>query len=359
MAPTTEPMPREGVQVNRFEALHILDLDETATDEDVRLAYYGIDKALRSQAFDENERLWPRVRGFGDHAREARDFLLANGAKAAGGAGAAMGRAFRATKKRGERLRVSAEDEAWARLSGLQSLRAFVLSYRDGQLSTRRTALMVLAACVVASFFALRFLRGMPRIVGFCVLAVVAVAGSTALTTSMRQCAYVRDVVDAMDRDILRLRVRLGIAEEPDDDADGGAQASDDGANALVRWWRALCRRVRAWAARRREAREARRAAAQAPGLADEGGSAGAKSLLAAAAAGSRERAAAEGADRVDRAATRVADGIDALRGAGSGDDADDADDGDDADGASAGLLEDGDGGEDGDAAVERAAARR
>lgn len=263
----------KGEAVNRFEALNILDLDETATEQDIRLAYYGIEKAVATQNFDQDEKFGPRVNGFLDHAREARDFLLENGATKGSKTQKSFSQAFRdasdpTEKKKTGKLRVSAQDDAWARLSGLQALRVFVLSYRDHETSLRNQSIGVLIACIIVSFIMLRYLRGMPRIAVVSVLVIIAAVGSATLTTSQRQCRTARTYVMDIDSRIHVLKDKLGI-EDPDyvqpptEGASAGSQVNAmkvADSNAFVRCWHRVkdgaakaIERFKAWRARRKQ----------------------------------------------------------------------------------------------------------
>lgn len=209
----------------------MLGLDEQASENDIRLAYYGLQKAIEAQDFSDNEHITLRVNALRDRTKEARDFLLAHGTGAAGtsrgattgGArrtGGAVGRAF-SRKKAPGKLSVTSDEEKKARLDGLESVRVCLLTYRDGQASKRLTSLVVILICIVVGFIVLRYIRAMPpRIISFSVIALAAVAASTTFTTSHLQCRNTKRHVMAIDEQIDELRRDLGL-DDPEGDFDG------------------------------------------------------------------------------------------------------------------------------------------
>lgn len=221
----------KGIDVNRFEALNVLGLDEQASEDDIRLAYYGLRKAIEAQDFSDNEHIAVRVNALSDRTKEARDFLLTHGTGAPGtsragsasGArrtGGVMGRAF-SRKKAPSKLSVTSEEEKKARLDGLESVRVCLLTYRDGQASRRLTCLVVILICIVVGFIVLRYIRAMPpRIVSFSVIAIAAIAASTGFTASHLQCRNTKKHVMAIDEQIAELRHDLGL-DDPEGDFDG------------------------------------------------------------------------------------------------------------------------------------------
>lgn len=235
--------------MNRLEALHALDLDETATDSDVRLAYYGIAKAVSSQDFSGEDQIQGRVDGFLAHAKEARDYLLANGAVKSKRTGGMVDKVLRARPKE-EKIKVSALDDKWARLSGLQQLRVFLLSYRDHEQTLRNRSVLILIACIVASFIMIRYLRAAPRVVAIALLAVIAVFGSTVFTTSQVRCRHARSHLLDLDERIQGLSADLGLeTNEPDRMLPAKAESAPARAwHAIVAKWHALTAR---WRARR------------------------------------------------------------------------------------------------------------
>ena len=65
--------------MNRFEALNVLGLEEGASQQDVRLVYYGVRKAVETQDFTTNDRILMSVTAMRERVKEAHDFLIANG----------------------------------------------------------------------------------------------------------------------------------------------------------------------------------------------------------------------------------------------------------------------------------------
>ena len=63
--------------MNRYEALNALGLEEGASEQDVRLAYYGLKKAAQTQDFSDKKQLEERIEEQLMRATECRDYLLA------------------------------------------------------------------------------------------------------------------------------------------------------------------------------------------------------------------------------------------------------------------------------------------
>lgn len=213
--------------MNRFEALNVLNLDESATDDDVRLAYYGLDRAVKSLDFSDSERLALRITSYQDRSKEARDYLLANGIGPTKRTGGVVGGAFR-RKPRREKLSITRERELEARLQGYERLRVCLLGYRDHEMSHRLTCFIVLLVCIVLGFVILRYLRMMPRAVAFGVVVVIAVAGSTGFTSAHLQCRTAKRHLLAVDDEIHQIRVALGLDPEDEEDPDESACGEHD-----------------------------------------------------------------------------------------------------------------------------------
>lgn len=214
------------MSMNRFEALHALGLEENATDDDVRLAYYGLEKAVEAFDFSDAEHIGRQVERMINHASEAKTFLL----KARNKTAARKVQSYQ-ERPRGK-VSVTPAQEKTTRLHGLERLRTLLVGFLDTQLTHRRTSIFILIGCVVVSFITIRYLRGMPRIVVFCVLAAIAVAGSTLLTGSSKQIRLARGHVEEVDAAIAELRRELGL--DPDEktaEADAVSQLLPDGAS--------------------------------------------------------------------------------------------------------------------------------
>lgn len=211
-----------GHPLNRFEALHVLGLDETASDEDIRLAYYGLTKAVKLDDYAASERVSHRVEALLSRAKEARDFLLSKRNQTA----ARMVQQYTGTKKRAK-VTVSSEEEKTARLHGLETVRALLVSYLVEERSKRRSCIWALVACVVVGFVVLRYIRVMPaRVAAFTVLAGVAIAASTILTSAHGQVRTTRGYIADLDVPIRALRVELGL-QPPEEDGYDSVEARE------------------------------------------------------------------------------------------------------------------------------------
>lgn len=193
--------------MNRFEALNVLGLDETASDDDVKLAYYGLEKAVSTTEYGEDPKVTGQVEGLLNRAREARSFLLNPRNKVA----ARQVRSY-TDKRRDTPVKVSSVEEKTARLHGYERLRITLVAILGNERHRRNTSIAVLVGCIVVGFILLRYLRLMQvRIVAFIVLAAVAIAGSTILTNSQLQIRRLKPHVLALDEKILKLRKSLGL----------------------------------------------------------------------------------------------------------------------------------------------------
>lgn len=242
--------------MNRYEAINVLDLEQSPTSREIRLAYYGIDQAVRSQDFTGQDKLSARVLGLRTHAREARDFLLSGKADTKG-AGGILGRVAKARPK-GETLKVSAEEDARARLDGLDIVRRCIGSYREDQMGKVRGSLTALVLCVVVGFITVRYLRAMPRIAAMLVLVAIIVAASVVLTGAQHESRAARTHLLAIDDLMHALKVKLGI---PDPDYVSPQERERE--TGLARLWkgiRDLARGVADWFSRllRRQERKER-----------------------------------------------------------------------------------------------------
>ena len=227
----------EGTRVNRYEALNALGLEEGAGEQDVRLAYYGLQKAVATQDFSDKDKLAARVEAQLARAKECRDFLLENGTGAAGKAGRSGGVAARVLggrKRAPQKLEITAERDKQARLAGLERLRINLLTYRDHEASHRLTCLVAILLCVVVGFIAFRYVRVLaPRAMLLVAVCVAAIASSTGFTSAHLQCRAARRHLLDIDERIHALRVELGI-EEPADAAAQDGSAGPGGASSAA-----------------------------------------------------------------------------------------------------------------------------
>ena len=192
--------------MNRFEALNTLGLEETATDDDVRLAYYGLEKAVESTAYGDDPRVIGQVEGLMNRAKEARSFLLNNRNKTA----ATRVRSY--TDKRRGPVKVSPVEAKTAQLHGYERLRTLLMGVLSNERYKRNMSIFALVMCVVVGFVLLKYLRFMQaRIIAFVILAAVAIAGSTILTNSQLRIRRLKPYVLDLDTVIINLRLDLGL----------------------------------------------------------------------------------------------------------------------------------------------------
>ncbi len=193
--------------MNRFEALNVLNLEETASEDDVKLAYYGIEKAVEETDYGEDPKVVGQVEGMLNRAREARDFLLNPRNRTS----ARQVRSYTDRRNKGP-VKVSRTEAQTARLHGLERLRTTLVSILGNERYRRNCSIASLLGCVVVGFIILRYLRLMQlRIIAFIVLAAAAIAGSTILTNSQMQIRRLKPYVVDLDSKILDLRLDLGL----------------------------------------------------------------------------------------------------------------------------------------------------
>lgn len=196
--------------MNRFEALHALGLEEGASDEDVTMALYGLEKAAAEFDFSNIPPLQRRVERTLDKAREAKRFLFNAHNKASARQVESFGQSRR------PKTRVTSLVEKQARLKGLEQVRLQVRMHLSGQQDTRRSSIIALLVCIAAGFVALRYVRlMMARMAIFGVLAVVAVVGSTTLTHAILTCRKLKVHLAGLDEAIDSRKRELGIDDAP------------------------------------------------------------------------------------------------------------------------------------------------
>lgn len=200
--------------MNRFEALHALGLEEGASDEDITMALYGLEKAAAQFDFSDIPPLVKRVDHCLSAARDAKKFLFNARNRSAARQVESIGAA------RKGKVRVTALAEKQARLKGLEQLRQQVCIYLGIQQDARRNSIIVLLGCIVVGFVALRYIRlMMARIAVFTVLAIVAVVASSVLTRAILTIRKVKVHILDVDDAIARYKRDLGI----DDEEEGAA----------------------------------------------------------------------------------------------------------------------------------------
>jgi hypothetical protein len=226
--------------MNRFEALHALGLEEGASDDDIKMALYGIEKSAANFDFSDVEPLARRVERAVSNAGDAKKFMLNSRNRAS----ANQVLSFK-DKPSKEKLRVTPLEQKRALLSGTEFIRRQVCIYLGTQQDARRGAIIALLACVAVGFVLLRYVRVlMARIGLFAVVAVVAVAGSTVLTRAILTIRKVKAHLALIDEVIEGYRHDLGLDEddqaagqaellpEPGDDEDQTDGLAEDGQNA-------------------------------------------------------------------------------------------------------------------------------
>lgn len=213
--------------MNRFEALNILGLKDGASDDEIRLACYGIEKATAAVDFTEEEHLARRAEGLSDNARAAKKFLLSSYTKTA------ARKTHEAGQHGSKKVTVTPTEEKQARLHGFERLRVQVVSYLDNEYTKRRSSIWMLAVCIVVSFIALRLTRGMPRIVAFIVIGAFAIAGSSILTVSHQQIKKATPYLLEVDKRIRALKRDLGF-EVPSEEEIAAASTGINPRDVLV-----------------------------------------------------------------------------------------------------------------------------
>ena len=185
-----------GVCMNRFEALNTLGLEEEASEEEIKLAYYGIKKEINPVDYAENSNIQNQINIFLTKAKESYEFLLNSRNKTA--ARQVLG--YKGKQQRSGKLTITAKEDKKVRLTALEKAWTIVATFLDQQRTRRNTCIGILVGCVVVGFFVLRYIRAMPpRIALFSLLALAVIAASTILTTSIKQILESRRIITKLD----------------------------------------------------------------------------------------------------------------------------------------------------------------
>ena len=214
--------------MNRFEALNILGLTDESTEEDVRLAYYGIKKAAEMFDFSEFEQAEHRVDNMLSRATAANKFLLsAHNMSSARRAQAQADRKGKSSKK--QKLTITATEAKESELKGLERVRGALIQYLDQEQSIRRSCIIALIICVVVGFIGIRYFRGGIRVWAFIIIGVIAVGASSLVTATHLHIKKIRSYIQLVDDEILAHKIALGL--EPDPNAapeDEGTDEADE-----------------------------------------------------------------------------------------------------------------------------------
>ncbi|MBR2835466.1 MAG: hypothetical protein IKE43_07155 [Coriobacteriales bacterium] len=217
--------------MNRFEALNTLGLEEEASEEEIKLAYYGIDKEINPLDYAQNTTIQNQVKVFLDKAKEARDFLL----NARNSSAARQVLNYKGKKQRQDKLTVTAKEAKKARLSALEKVWTIVAQFLDQQRTRRNTCIGLLIGSAVVGFFVLRYIRLMPpRIILFIILAIIVVISSTILTTSIKQIIESRKIMVSLEEKmepLKEVKPALMPGEENTENKKQSSEAESDAQN--------------------------------------------------------------------------------------------------------------------------------
>lgn len=144
--PCAVGLRQEGGDVTREEALRILGLDESATDEEIKAAYKECVQILHPDRFASNEKLAERATEQFKNLQEAYDCLMDPRKKGA------------SSRPKAEKARpassYSTAEDIEARIAGITAARVQLVAERDALLGQRRNGgIILLVGLVVAAVF--------------------------------------------------------------------------------------------------------------------------------------------------------------------------------------------------------------
>ena len=214
--------------MNRFEALNILGLTDESTEEDVRLAFYGIKKAAEMFDFSEFEQAEHRVDNMLNRATAANKFLLsAHNMSSARRAQVQADRKAKSSKK--QKLTITATEAKESELKGLERVRGALIQYLDQEQSIRRSCIIALIICVVVGFIGIRYFRGGIRVWAFIIIGVIAVGASSLVTATHLHIKKIRGYIQLVDDEILAHKIALGLEPDPNAEPEDGEAAEGEG----------------------------------------------------------------------------------------------------------------------------------
>ena len=149
------------------EALHLLGLEENATEADIKLAYKEMAQILHPDKFAGNKKLSERANEQFKHVNEARDVLLGKKGSARRSAGQGGGRASRGYGSgAGANAGGASTDRATtlkARLAGIAAAKTQLTAQLDSELDRRRVGTYLtiggLIGMILGEFFKMRMIE--------------------------------------------------------------------------------------------------------------------------------------------------------------------------------------------------------
>lgn len=214
--------------MNRFEALNILGLSDKATEDDVRLSYYGIKKAAEMFDFSEFDQAEQRVDNMLSRATAANKFLLStHNMSSARKAQVQAERKGKSAKK--QKLTITATEARESELKGLERVRGALIQYLDKEETIRRSCIIILVICVVVGFIGIRYFRGAIRAWAFGIIGLVAIGASSVVTNAHLHIKKIRSYIELVDEEILAHKIALGLESDPNAAPKEEEAASEEG----------------------------------------------------------------------------------------------------------------------------------
>lgn len=175
--------------MNRNEALRLLGLDEDATDQDIKIAYKETVQILHPDRFASNKKLQERATEQFKNLQEAYEFLTSSAAARKSRRGNTSTMDEDPTSRRASAR--YQQQQAEARLAGIQAARTQLVKQRDALLDERRNALIMMVVGGIVAFIAIRRPGAFKAIGG--IASAAAIWGVVSLLSSQRNINTLND----------------------------------------------------------------------------------------------------------------------------------------------------------------------
>ncbi len=190
--------------MNRREALHILGLDDDASEADIKIAYREMAQILHPDRFAGNKKLEERATEQFKNLQEAYEFLILN---KGGRAHPKTGQKYTQQTSSHHHSRSTAEDLE-AQLAGIAAARVQLISQRDLVFDERRNAGAMIALGMIAACICGRRPVGLFGFITAIGVAIV-VWGITQALTAQRTITTIDEHLDELAREKLKLQAML------------------------------------------------------------------------------------------------------------------------------------------------------
>lgn len=137
--------------MNRYEALHILGLDEKATADDIKVAYRELAQIMHPDKFQANQRLQSRATEQFKVITEAKDLLLRDLSTARQRAG------YEPQPQDAPAHHMSQKEQLKVQYNAAETARLTLLSYLDAERDRRKTNAIITVVALIFALVARKF----------------------------------------------------------------------------------------------------------------------------------------------------------------------------------------------------------